>query len=43
MDVIDEQIKMLIEDIEEVKNIKYDGTDEWVLKNMGYQKAELEK
>lgn len=42
-EIIDEQINMLIESTEELKNVKYDGTDEWISKNMGLQKAELEK
>lgn len=42
-DVIDEQLNILIEGTEELKNIKYDGTNEWFSKNMGIQKTELEK
>ena len=39
-DIIDEQLNILIEGTEELKNIKYDGTDEWFSQNMGIQKAE---
>lgn len=42
-DIIDEQLNILIDGTEELKNIKYDGTDEWFSQNMGIQKAELEK
>lgn len=42
-EVIDEQLDILIDGIENAKNVTYDGTDEWFLQNAGQSKAEIEK